>query len=201
MPELVHDCGKRVTFPSGTEGKRGTCPHCGGRLTVPGGDAPPPQKQIELSPPPRWDEYLAYLEDRGPAPRYFVMPAKLMLKAEADEKWDERIKARPSKYRCPSCRFHLEVDQLICTQCGLDLRSGVTTDGKKKLTPKGMAYLEQIPWVVEARSKGRQAAEQDKKRALGRKLGERRKESGRTPFNKGRAAIERLRGRRRRRFR
>lgn len=153
MPELVHDCGKRVRFPSGTEGRRGRCPHCGGSLTVPhageNGLAPPPK--VELDPPPDWDEYLAYLQDRGPPPRPTIMPHKLMLQAEADEKWERQAEVRPSRFSCPSCRARINMDQVICTGCGVDFRTGYTVDRSARLNEKGLAYLEQIPWLDQAR--------------------------------------------------
>lgn len=148
MPELTHECGKRVRFPSGTEGRCGKCPHCGERLVVPGDASQPAQRAIKLDPPPNWEEYLAYLEDRGPAPRAFVLPSKLMLKTEADERWERQAQVRPSKFRCPSCKERLQMDQLICTSCGLDLRTGRLMGGSSKLNPKGMAYLRQIPWLA-----------------------------------------------------
>ncbi len=147
VPELVHSCGKRVTFPSGTEGRRGKCPHCGERVLVPGEAGRPAQRTIHLDPPPQWDAYLAYLEDRGPPPREFVLPSKLMLKADADQRWEQQATSRPSRFRCPSCRERLQVDQIVCTECGLDLRSGRLTTGKGKLNAKGMAYLAKIPWL------------------------------------------------------
>lgn len=152
MPELVHDCGKRVRFPSGTEGRRGRCPHCGESVVVPhaseNGLAAP---KIVLDPPPHWDEYLAYLEDRGPPPRPTVMPHKLMLQTEADERWERQAEARPSRFSCPSCRARINMDQVICTGCGVDFRTGYTVDGTARLNDKGMAYLEQIPWLEQAR--------------------------------------------------
>ena len=90
MPELTHTCGKTVRFPSGLEGKKGRCPHCGGGLRVPTSDRVPEQRQIQLEPPPHWEAYKAYLEDRGPPPRPLVMPKNLMLRAEADERWERQ---------------------------------------------------------------------------------------------------------------
>lgn len=153
MPELVHDCGKRVRFPSGTEGRRGRCPHCGGSVSVPeaaeSGLAPLPP--IQLDPPPNWDEYQAYLEDRGPPPRSPLMPHNLMLQAEADERWERQAEVRPSRFSCPACRARINMEQVICTGCGVDFRTGYTVDRSAKLNEKGLAYLEQIPWLDDAR--------------------------------------------------
>lgn len=151
MPELVHDCGKRVRFPSGTEGRRGKCPHCGGSVAVPASEsglgAVP---KVTLDPPANWAEYLAYLKDEGPAPRPVVMPSKLMLKTEADEQWERRVDVRPSKFHCPNCKARINMEQLLCTGCGVDFRTGYTVDKSAKLNEKGMAYLAQIPWLAEA---------------------------------------------------
>lgn len=35
MPEIVHACGKKLTFPPGSEGRKGKCPRCGGPVEVP----------------------------------------------------------------------------------------------------------------------------------------------------------------------
>ncbi len=149
MPELFHDCGKRVRFPPGTEGRRGKCPHCGGPVEVPG--APPPREKIQLRPPPHWDEYLAYFEDRGPPPRPVVMPSKLMLATDAEEAWERQAQVRPSKFHCPACRHRIDMDQVICTKCGLDFRTGKVLGAKARLNEKGMSYLEQLPWLEAAR--------------------------------------------------
>lgn len=152
MPELVHDCGKKVRFPSGTEGKKGRCPHCGGRLIVPEGDAYQ-QHKIKLDPPPNWQSYLDYLNDRTGPPREAIMPSKLMLAAEADEKWERQASRVPSKFLCPSCKNRLMVDEILCTKCGLDLRTGKLLGGSAQVNPKGMTYLRKIPWLREARRK------------------------------------------------
>ena len=150
VPELTHSCGKTVRFPSGTEGKRGKCPHCGGRVDVPVSDRIPAQKMITLQPPPHWPEYQAYL-DGGPPPRPMVMPHKLMLQTEADDAWDRQAQVRPSKFWCPSCKDRMDVDQVICTKCGLDFRTGHVLGQNVKLNEKGMTYLQRIPWLVDAR--------------------------------------------------
>jgi hypothetical protein len=149
MPELTHSCGRTVRFPSGTEGKKGRCPHCGGGLIVPAG--PAERDKIRLAAPPHWEDYLAYLEDRGPAPRPLVMPKNLMLQTEADERWERQADLRPSRFWCPSCKDRMNVDQIICTKCGLDFRTGHVLGKNAKLSPKGMAYLKTIPWLDEAR--------------------------------------------------
>ena len=157
MPELIHGCGKRVRFPSGTEGRRGKCPHCGGRVEVPGSDETP--ARIMLDPPPHWAQYLAYLEDRGPPPRPLVMPSKLMLQTEADERWDRQAEVVPSKYFCPSCKERINVDQVICTKCGLDYRTGLVLGKNVRLNEKGMKYLKDIPWLEDARRTHQQESE------------------------------------------
>jgi hypothetical protein len=153
VPELVHGCGKRVRFPSGTEGRRGKCPHCGGAVEVPDGQESglQPLPRIELEPPANWDQYLAYLADKGPPPRPAVMPSKLMLQAEADEQWQRRADVRPSRFHCPSCRSTINMEQVLCTGCGVDFRTGYTVDRSARLNEKGMAYLAQIPWLEAAR--------------------------------------------------
>lgn len=149
MPELQHDCGKTVRFPPGTEGKRGKCPHCGGRVQVPGKTEP--EERIELDPPPYWEDYLAYLEDRGPPPRPLIMPSKLMLKEDADEHWEQRSQVVWSRYNCPVCKERIQIQQLVCTKCGLDFRSGIVLGQKMRVNDKGMEYLAGISWVQEAR--------------------------------------------------
>lgn len=151
MPELIHDCGKKIRFPSGTEGRRGKCPHCGGPVQVPGGSGVHPQHTIRLDPPADWAEYQAYLDDRGPPPRRMVMPHKLMLAAEAEEAWERQSQIRPSKFYCPSCKERINVDQVICTKCGLDFRTGYKLDRSAKLSDKGLSYLAEIPWLEDAR--------------------------------------------------
>src|SRR5437016_2515036 len=125
MPELVHSCGKKLTFPDGSEGRRGKCPSCGQAVEVPRAPAPPPAaepmrggpkaelrtglaprprpsslEKIVLDPPPNWETYQAYLDGKGPAPRSFVMPAQVMLATDAEEVW-KRAEALgpPSKYK------------------------------------------------------------------------------------------------------
>jgi hypothetical protein len=151
VPELIHDCGKRIRFPSGTDGRRGKCPHCGGLVEVPDGSGLAPLPKIELDPPPNWSEYVAYLEDKGPPPRPVVMPSKLMLQTEADEQWERRIDVRPSRFACPSCRVRINMEQVICTGCGVDFRTGYTVDKSARLNEKGLEYLTQIPWLDDAR--------------------------------------------------
>ncbi|RMG11259.1 MAG: hypothetical protein D6731_15900 [Planctomycetota bacterium] len=151
MPELTHTCGKTVRFPSGTEGKRGRCPHCGEGLRVPGGDEVPAQRRIRLEPPPHWKAYEDYLHDRGPPPRPLVIPKNLMLKEEADEKWAREAERVPSRWYCPACKERMFIDQVVCTKCGLDFRTGHVIGKNAKLSAKGMAYLEEIPWLREAR--------------------------------------------------
>ena len=80
-----------------------------------------------------------------------VMPHKLMLRQEADDAWDRQSLVRPSKFWCPSCKDRLDVDQIICTKCGLDFRTGHVLGQNVKLNEKGMTYLQGIPWLVEAR--------------------------------------------------
>jgi hypothetical protein len=63
-------------------------------------------------------------------------------------------KPPPSKYLCPGCKTRLDVGQLVCTGCGLDMRTGKSVDGKLRLSPEGEAYVSKIPWVAEAREKG-----------------------------------------------
>ena len=151
MPELTHECGKRIRFPSGTEGRRGKCPHCGGTVEVPDGSGLQPLPKIELDPPANWSEYLAYLEDKGPPPRPVVMPSKLMLQTEADEQWERRVDVRPSRFACPNCKVRINMEQIICTGCGVDFRTGYTVDKSARLNEKGLEYLTQIPWLDDAR--------------------------------------------------
>lgn len=150
MPEIVHDCGKRVRFPSGTEGKKGRCPHCQGTVIVP--HEAVNQRKLHLTPPPHWDEYLAYLEDRGPPPTHMVMPSRLMLQDEFAERWERRKEVVYSKFYCPSCRERIIMKEVICTNCGLDFRSGeILGKPHLRLNKKGMEYLGQISWVKNAR--------------------------------------------------
>lgn len=163
VPELKHDCGKTVRFPSGTEGKKGKCPHCGGPIVVPGANEPLPQHQITLDPPAHWDEYLAYFEGRAEAPKPLVLPHNLMLQDEADERWERQASTRPSRFHCPVCRNRINVDQVICTKCGLDYRTGVVLGKNQRLNEKGLNYLRDIPWLVEARRAMEEEQESEQK--------------------------------------
>jgi hypothetical protein len=160
VPELVHDCGKKVRFPSGTEGKKGRCPHCQGLIEVPGGGEELKQHTIKLSPPPHWKEYEAYLNG-GPPPRPLVMPQRLMLQVDADERWDRQAQKIQSKFHCPACRERVWIDQVICTKCGVDFRTGLVLGKNAKLNEKGMRYLQDIPWLAEARKQLRAATAQE----------------------------------------
>ena len=44
------------------------------------------------------------------------------------------------------------VDQIICTKCGLDFRTGHVLGQNVKVSAKGMTYLKTIPWLEEARN-------------------------------------------------
>lgn len=148
MPELVHGCGKRVRFPSGTEGRRGRCPHCGESVIVPDES---PVERVQLEPPPDWAEYLAYLQGTGPQPSMKLMPSRIMLKTDADAAWERQAEVRPSKFSCPACKARINMDQVLCVGCGVDFRTGKVLGGTARLNDKGMAYLEQIPWLDAAR--------------------------------------------------
>lgn len=191
MPEIVHECGARLKFAPGMEGRKGRCPTCGLAVVVPGTRAPgapsgatpmlaksSPEAtggrhalwtgdtSVTLEPPPNWTVYEAFLEGKTPPPREAVIPATIMLKDEADAKWEAGLaKPPPSKFHCPGCKTRLDVGVLVCTGCGLDLRTGRNVDGKTKVTPEGEAYLAKIPWVSEAREKakaGEEAGEAEK---------------------------------------
>ncbi len=147
---------QRALGSSGARG--GLAPSSGSRpaLNVPAGPAlsglsgqkPRGQWKVQLDPPKHWEQYQAFLEGRGPNPRPVVMPHKLMLKTDADEKWEaEKQKAPPSKFTCPGCKDRLSVGALVCTKCGLDLKKGKTLDGKTKLNEAGLEYLKKIPWL------------------------------------------------------
>ena len=104
--------------------------------------------RIELEPPANWDQYQAFLDGRGPAPRSFVMPANLMLKTEADAQWKRaEDQGPPSKYKCPGCQKTIHVGDIIRLGCGVDFRLGRTLDGEKQLTDAGRKYLAAIPWL------------------------------------------------------
>ncbi len=132
-------------------------------MRIPVSDRIPLQKTIQLSPPPHWEAYLAYLEDRGPPPRPMVMPQNLMLQTEADERWERRAELRPSKFFCPSCKDRMSIDQVLCTKCGLDFRTGHVMGKNAKLAPKGMAYLKEVPWLIDARKSLRQEMKTEQK--------------------------------------
>lgn len=168
VPELVHECGRRLKFPPGAEGKKGRCPHCGAQVEVPGNRSSQPPPRMHLDPPTHWDEYQAYLDDKGPAPRPLVMPQKLMLQAEAEEVWERRSQVRWSKFRCPSCKERIYIDQLVCLACGLDFRTGAVLGKQAKLNEKGMEYLTQIPWLADAPPPGSEsdAGDDDDDRAV-----------------------------------
>ncbi|MEZ6183421.1 MAG: hypothetical protein R3F62_00235 [Planctomycetota bacterium] len=152
MPELVHECGKRLKFPPGAEGRKGRCPQCGGEVRVPNHQTAKGEGTFVLDPPPDWEAYKAYLDDRGPPPERLIMPANLMLQAEADEKWERRSEVRWSKWRCPSCKERVYIGQIVCMDCGLDFRTGHILDKQAKLNEKGMTYLQDIPWLKDARA-------------------------------------------------
>jgi hypothetical protein len=211
MPEIVHSCGKTLRFPEGSEGKKGKCPSCGELVEVPRitpadappappADAPPAppsdkreiglapptrtaaEPALVLDPPPNWDQYQAYLDGKGPSPRRFVIPANLMLKTEADEAWKRaEAKGLPSKFSCPACRKTLHIRDLVCLRCGLDLRTGRTLDGEKKLSDKALEALARIPWLKDApppdeESGGDDDAEpSEKKKRLAAKLAKKKR--------------------------
>jgi hypothetical protein len=129
---------------------KGRSPHWRGDTTV------------AIEPPSNWADWETYLAGKGEAPKASVIPANIMLKDDADAKWSAGMqKAPPSKYHCPGCKTRLEVKQLVCTGCGLDLRTGRSVDGKTKVTPEGDAYLAKIPWVAEARAEEEGEDEED----------------------------------------
>jgi predicted nucleic acid-binding Zn ribbon protein len=74
-----------------------------------------------------------------------------MLQTEADERWERQANVRPSRFHCPVCRTRINVDQVICTKCGLDFRTGDVLGKNQRLNEKGLSYLRDIPWLVEAR--------------------------------------------------
>ena len=163
MPELVHECGKRLKFPPGAEGKKGRCPQCGGQVVVPSHQTAVSTEKFHLDPPADWAKFQAYLDGTGPAPERLIMPANLMLQTEADEKWERRSEVRWSKWRCPSCKERVYIGQVICMDCGLDFRTGHILDKQAKLNEKGMAYLKDIPWLNEARAEMVREAKEAKK--------------------------------------
>jgi hypothetical protein len=168
VPSIVHGCGQKLHFPSEMAGRTGRCPKCNDPIVVPfeseirdvkrGGLAPapkpapsPPRQKMHLDPPQHWEQYQAFLDGKGPNPRPLVVPANLLLKDEADAKWEAALKkGAPSKFQCPACKERLEVAAMVCTKCGLDLRSGRTLDGKTKLNEAGLDYLKKIPWLQNA---------------------------------------------------
>jgi hypothetical protein len=172
MPSIVHGCGAKLHFPKEMAGRKGRCPTCGDAVVIPleseirdtrprTGLAPRPAaappapkpvvprvKSMHLDPPAHWDQYQAFLDGKGPNPRPLVVPANLLLKDEADAKWEAALKkGAPSKYQCPGCKDRLEVGAMVCTKCGLDLRTGRTLDGKTKVNEAGLDYLARIPWL------------------------------------------------------
>ena len=145
MPSIVHSCGKKLHFPTEMAGRKGRCPNCNEPITVPfeseirdvktgqrSGLAPKPAavpkakpRKMHLDPPAHWGQYQAFLDGKGPNPRPLVVPANLLLKDEADAKWEAALaKGAPSKFSCPGCKDRLEVGAMVCTKCGLDLRTG-----------------------------------------------------------------------------
>ncbi|HBP23755.1 MAG TPA: hypothetical protein DEA08_39000 [Planctomycetes bacterium] len=50
------------------------------------------------------------------------------------------------------CRTRINVDQVICTKCGLDYRTGIVLGKNQRLNEKGLNYLRDIPWLAEARA-------------------------------------------------
>src|SRR5947209_7581678 len=126
VPSLVHGCGAKLKFPEAMAGRHGKCPTCGERVAVPLTPplAPPASRpapgRIVLDPPPHWELYQAFIDGKGPNPRPVVVPANLMLKEDADAKWEIGVnRAQPSKFACPGCKTRLDVGALVCTHCGL----------------------------------------------------------------------------------
>jgi hypothetical protein len=219
VAEIVHECGAKLKFPAGMEGRKGRCPQCGLAvhvpLSAPGGKAtsgaqpalkpasgthaalpkasPVPQPPappapgrsptwrgdptITLEPPENWASYEAYLDGKTEAPINAVIPANIMLRDEADAKWEAGMsKPPPSKYHCPGCKTRLDVGQLVCTGCGLDMRTGKSVDGKLRVSDEGEAYISKIPWVANARAGGDEGGEDDadgKKKAKFGNIGKR----------------------------
>src|SRR5581483_2263023 len=112
MPSIVHSCGAKLHFPTEMAGRKGRCPTCGEPIVVPleseirdspkrGGLAPRPRPtssttgaigKMHLDPPAHWEQYQAFLDGKGPNPRPLIVPANLMLKDEADAKWEAELK-------------------------------------------------------------------------------------------------------------
>lgn len=170
MPSIVHSCGAKLHFPTEMAGRKGRCPTCGEMVAVPleseirdtrrglaprasSGTSPSlpgaRPKKMHLDPPTHWAQYQAFIDGKGPNPRPLVVPANLLLKDEADAKWEAALaKGAPSKFQCPGgCKERLEVGAMVCTKCGLDLRTGRTLDGKTKINEAGLEYLKRIPWL------------------------------------------------------
>ena len=176
MPSIVHVCGQKLHFPREMSGRKGRCPKCGDAVEIPvesgivavkdvAAAAGGAGKKMHLDPPPNWEKYQAFLEGKGPNPRPLVVPANLMLKEEADAKWEAaEKKGAPSKYVCPGCKERIEVGALVCMKCGLDFRTGFTLDGKTKVNEAGFEYLKRIVWLQDA-----PPAEEPKKPLLPRK--------------------------------
>ena len=84
-----------------------------------------------------------------------------MLQTEADEQWERRVDVRPSRFACPNCKARINMEQLICTGCGVDFRTGYTVDKSARLNEKGLEYLTQIPWLDDARRRLEEGGDDD----------------------------------------
>ena len=104
-------CGKRLKAPAGAAGRKAKCPSCGNVMVV---EAPPPPPPVldsdvleEVPPEPSLD-FLSNLDELA------AHEAKAAAVAEAN---DDRI-------RCPNCLRAMNRGDMLCVNCGYDVRRG-----------------------------------------------------------------------------
>ena len=116
-------CGKKLRTKDDAAGKRVKCPACGKPVQVPGGQAAPRAKAPGAPRPP------------APAPQRPEPASDFGLQPHPEDEPEDKPTGSP----CPHCHVPLPVGAVICTTCGLDLRTG-----KAFARPKTL--MEKIPW-------------------------------------------------------
>jgi len=130
MPVIVkHKCGAMLELTLDMAGKVGTCPSCGGTLTIPEHDELRAMMQEARARHlhHEMEETAAALPPpvKSPSPPKQATPAK-----PADDLYaqihfiDEEPPPRPTKLHCPNCNHDMPPEGIICVNCGMNLKTG-----------------------------------------------------------------------------